>query len=188
MIVREHIPSYRRLAPYMQPEMLMLGNQANTSGWQVPCPYTTLDPDGGDLRFDLSAMPRHDSGHTVYSQFWKTVFNLGTLEHIWDVREAYVAAAHMVAVGGYFLGASPVAGWEGHGIHVTDPAFLLSFFTLNGFEIVDHWFATQAGGEYQKPTRNCGKSVTLWFAARRLRVVTAWVSPSQIYSKGVKPC
>lgn len=186
MIVREHIPSYRRLAPYMQPEMLMLGNQANTSGWQIPCPYTTLDPDGGDLKIDLATVSPSD--RVRYSFTKKTVFNLGTLEHIWDIHEAYINAAHMVTMGGYFLGASPVAGWEGHGIHVTDPTYLMQLFTLNGFEIIEHWYTTQAGGDYQKPTRNCGKSATLWFAAqRRHPVMAVWETPSQIYTKGVKP-
>ncbi len=166
----------------MQPKMLMLGNQQNSSGKTFPCAYETLDPDGGTYRHDLSDHFETDSLREAF----RTVFNLGTIEHIWDAHNAYVNSANMVVLGGHFLGHSPVAGWEGHGIHVTESRFILDFFRLNGFVILDHWLTTAAGNPCAAVIRNGGKSVLLWFVARRDVIVGQWKKPSQVYAKGVK--
>lgn len=184
MILREHIPSYERLAPFMKPDMLMLGRQINTSGWKFPCEFKTLDPDKGDYDVDLGE-PKGACDLHLDGKF-QTVFNLGTLEHVWDIHQAYVNAASMVASGGFFLGQSPVAGWEGHGIHVTDWKFVRAFFMSNGFVIREQWFTTQAGNACEAPKRNCGKSILYWFIAARLSIID-FAKPSQIYKEGVKP-
>lgn len=185
MIVKDHVPHYQRLAKYMQPEMLMLGRQSNTSGYKLPCEYKTLDPDGGDFKIDLSLMtPDEVTRHTIA---WKTVFNLGTLEHIWDVHRAHINGAMMVERQGYFLGHVPVAGWEGHCIHVTDWRYVLQFYRLNGFVLEEYWLTDQGGNPSEPPARNGGQSLLLWFAARRVDVVPVWLAPSQVYNQGRKP-
>jgi hypothetical protein len=190
MITPEHIPSFNRLAPYMKADMLMLGRQTNTARYAFPCEYKTLDLDGGDFELDLGAenlgyKPLHD--YNPLDERFQTVFNLGTLEHVWDAHTAYVNAASMVAKGGHFLCQAPVAGWEGHAIHITDPVMIQHFFMFNGFEIVESWYTTQAGNPCEAPKRNGGKSMLLWFAARRAVLVEHWRKPSQVYKKGVKP-
>ncbi len=185
MILKEHIPHYQRLARFMRPEMLILGNQSNTSGYKLPCPYKTLDPDDGDFQIDLSALTPMD--FDLHSEAWSTVFNLGTLEHIWDVHEAHCNSAEMVRKNGYFLGHVPVAGWEGHCIHITDFRFVLEFYRLNGFTIEEHWLTSQGGQATAVPVRNGGQSTLLWFAARRTEIVSNWRAPSQVYRNGTKP-
>lgn len=185
MILKEHIPHLQRLARFMRPEMLMLGNQSNTSGWKLPCQYKTLDPDGGDYPIDLSDM--YLSDFVLHKQAWNTVFNLGTLEHVWDVHEAHCNSAAMVRPQGYFLGHVPVAGWEGHAIHITDYRFVLDFYRLNGFTVEDQWLTDQGGNLEAVPKRNGGKSLLLWFAARRHEIVPNWRAPTQIYAHGRKP-
>jgi hypothetical protein len=170
----------------MRPPMLMLGRQTNTSAYRFPCDYKTLDPDGGDFPLSLAALT--DDEMDRHREAWATVFNLGTLEHIWDAHQAHVDAASMVKLGGYFLGQVPVAGWEGHGIHITDPARVLQFFRLNGFTVDTFWFTTQAGNKCEPPARGCGKSILLWFAARRDKIVgPIWLKPTQVYVDGKKP-
>ncbi len=190
MITTEHLASFQRLAPYCKPDMLMLGRQTNTSSFRFPCDYKTLDLDGGDFQLDLGAenlgyKPVHD--YNPLDESFQTVFNLGTIEHVWDAHRAWVNAASMVQLGGHFINQSPVAGWEGHGIHVTDPRLIQEFFWKNGFNILEAWYTTQAGNDCELPKRNGGKSVLLWFAARREAHGAEWKKPSQVYTKGVKP-
>lgn len=190
MILTEHIPHLRRLEPYMKDPMLMLGRQTNTAGYRFPCDYKTMDLDGGDFQFDLGDEKAHQTTDVIgrHLEAYNTVFNLGTLEHVWDAHTAYVNATQMVRHQGFFLGQVPVAGWEGHGIHITAPGRVLDFFSLNGFTIEDHWFTTQAGNPCGLPMRNGGKSILLWFAARRAFIQDGlWRKPSQVYVDGKKP-
>lgn len=193
MIVKDAVPSLDKLRPYFQAPMLMLGKQRNPAGYVFPCAYQTLDPDGGDIAVDLSA-----DIHTAYAgdvevrgpylERFQTVFDLGTLEHIWDVHAAYVNAASMVRIGGHFIGQAPISGWEGHGIHLTSPWAIMDFFTLNGFALVQMWQTTANGAAWETPlTRNMGKSILMWYVARRVMLVERWKAPQQVYEKGVKP-
>ena len=86
--------------------------------------YKTIDPDGGDYN-DLT------SDLTSLHQTFETVFNLGTIEHIWDAHAAWSNALKLVKVGGYFVGVSPVHGYWRHGIHVTDPVAITTFIKKN---------------------------------------------------------
>lgn len=96
--------------------------------------YKTLDPDGGDYAVDLTG----DLSH-MYEK-WDVVFNLGTIEHIWDAHTAYCNAARMVKVGGLFIGHAPVGPqYINHGIHLTNSKAILKFFENNGFRHLDHW-------------------------------------------------
>jgi hypothetical protein len=187
MILTEHIPHLHSLQSYMRPPMLMLGRQTNTSAYRFPCDYKTLDPDGGDFPLSLAALT--DDEMDRHREAWATVFNLGTLEHIWDAHQAHVDAASMVKIGGHFLGQVPVAGWEGHGIHITSSRQVLDFFELNEFHLESFWFTTQAGALCEAPRRNGGKSILLWFAAKRMAPLFKgiWRKPSQVYVDGKKP-
>jgi len=193
MILAEHIPAHNRLSKYMNGPMLMLGNQSNECGFQFPCAYQTLDPDGGDFKIDLNNILTPDLSADQYKagasvnllSAFETVYNLGTLEHVWDVNQAYENAAKMVRLNGHFIGHSPVAGYEGHGIHVTSPGRIIDFFRFNGFNIVDMFFTDQQGRECGQPERNCGRSIILWFAAQRVGAFN-YIKPQQVYKNGVK--
>ena len=172
--------------------MLMLGNQQNVCGGKLPCEYETLDLDGGDHKIDLNfPLSRDGSKDSPLSKelpligAFKTVYNLGTLEHVWDVNQAYTNAALMVETGGHFIGHSPVAGYEGHGIHITDWKRIRDFFSLNGFKVLSLYFTKQNGVTCGEPIRNCGESVIMWIAARKIGPF-AYLKPQQIYKDGVK--
>lgn len=154
MILKEYIPSLDKLKPFMKGEMLMLGDQEYMVDYRFPCEVKTMDIQG-------KATFIHDLNKPFKGEF-DTVFNLGTLEHIWDVHSAFKNTANMVKVGGRFIGHHPVAGWEGHGIHITDWKYIRQFFLNNGFDCELEFFTTKEGQNVQAPTRNCGRSIIYW--------------------------
>lgn len=168
MITEQHRQDFDRLRPYCQGKrMLMLGRQESTIGDPAAlfgcAEYRTLDPDRGDYPLDLCGdlADQH--------QKWDVVFNLGTIEHIWDVHRAYSNAASLVRIGGYFLGHAPVRYYDSHGIHVTSAAAIMRFFAVNGFEHVEHWLTGR---------------VLLWHVEKKMAHQDLYQSPQQIYNHG----
>lgn len=167
MIASRHVDHYNRLKPYCSGKMLMLGNQDTEVGPPkdfFQCEeYKTLDPDRGDFPLDI----QEDLSHM--DQMWDTVFNLGTLEHVWDAHRAYSNSARMVRVGGYFIGHAPVENYNNHGIHVTNSKAILDFFNINGFETIDSWKSD---------------SVLLWHVAKKITHQTEFERPQQVWTNG----
>ncbi len=91
-----------------------------------------LDIDGGDIEVDLNKSIK-------LKRQYKTVMNLGTLEHIWDVHTAWSNALTAVKVGGHFISMAPLSGWHNHGIHLTYDKWIKKFITMNGFKILSSW-------------------------------------------------
>lgn len=184
MILPEHLPYFeliRRTGAYQSP-FLMLGNQecrieGTPQEFFEVDDYTTLDPDGGDIQADLTQW--------VPDRQYNTVFNLGTIEHIWDVHRAFCTAISAVAIGGYFVHHAPAGGYEGHGIHVTDWYTVRDFFKLNGFEVRQIWFSDQQGGEISVPMRDKGQQI-FWMVAQKIEEVSEYTAPQQTFSAGRK--
>lgn len=184
MIIKEHTWCYERLSQYIKEEFLILGNQESLVGniedfFKVKS-YKTLDLDNGDYKIDLTS----DISHL--EETFDTVFNIGTLEHIWDTHTAYSNAARLVKQNGYFLSVGPVSGWENHGIHITSSWAILSFFQNNGFEILDNWLIDKTYQETKFTKKNKGRDIELWFAAKRIEINKPFVPPTQIF-KNNKP-
>jgi hypothetical protein len=97
------------------------------------------------------------------------VFNLGTIEHCWDMHRAWSNALRAVAVGGSFLTHSPVGGWLGadgalnHGVHMTAPDAICRFLDQNGFVVLDKWL-----------TRWRNRGALFWLRAEKLQHI-AWL-------------
>lgn len=187
MILPEHRHAFeriRRLGAYQSP-FLMLGKQQCRIEDTTPKDffgvddYATFDPDGGDIQADLAKW--------IPSRFFKTVFNLGTIEHIWDIHSAFCRAILPVEVDGYFIQHGPVGGYEGHGIHVTDFGMLKRFFILNGFKIIDAWITTQSGQVVPDVRREGGQQLG-WIVAKKIEHVnlSKMVAPQQTYRGGRK--
>lgn len=178
MILPEHLRHHERLGVFKAP-MLMLGAQEDHTGVgrRVFGEYTSLDPDGGDIRADLAG-----DLSDLYGRY-ETVYNLGTIEHLWDCHAAYCNAARMVCVGGHFMGHSPVGGYENHGVHVTGHRFILDFFRINGFEIIQWWLTDKDGNGVTSVERG-GGNVLLWFAARKITDVVEFKRPQQRFENG----
>ena len=160
--------------------MLMLGATASAlPGYQtareyfaqwIGSEYEDLDLDGGDLALDLN----RDCG---MSQSHRTVFNLGTIEHVRTAHAAWCNALRAVEVGGHLLSHGPVGGFENHGLHITSAPAIEAFISKNGFTIVDQWTTKRAPGSL------------LWLAARKDRHIENFddYEPAlQVYEAGQK--
>ena len=171
MIIKAHHKHYMKFKSHMKTPILMLGNQAIDPGYKHPFPkYHTLDPDGGDWRDDLSSLDPE-----AFIKF-ETIINIGTVEHVWDVHGALSNVLAMLLPYGSYLSVSPSKGFEGHGIHITDPEYLKKFFTLNGCRIQREWTCNWPG-----PTDEL-----FWFIAKRKGTLDTITKPQQVFKDGRK--
>jgi SAM-dependent methyltransferase len=189
MLIQKHIKNYKRFEKYFCDPFLMLGNQENLLGiterdFFKISDYKTIDPDGGtyeDLTADLS---------DLYNSFG-TVFNLGTIEHIWDSHTAWSNSLKIVKPKGYFMGVSPVYGYYNHGIHITDPGFILSFIEKNNFILLDYYFTNIDGDEIENvedaiSRKKSTKNILLWYVAQKKSVIDKIQIPTQYYYNNKK--
>ena len=188
MSIHPHnLPDLERFGEYYSPPMLMLGATGST----IPeCPmaqdyfakwvggdYHDLDLDGGDLALDLN------NDLASLSASYQTVFNLGTIEHVWDTNHAWANALRAVKIGGHFLTHSPVSGYRNHGLHITTAPAIRAFVSKNGFTILDDWITrrvTPSGTEVGE---------LLWLAAvkdRHIEDLTDFAPAWQVYEAGEK--
>ena len=133
--------------------------------------YSDLDLDGGDLGLDLN------EDLADLSQSYGTVFNLGTIEHVWNVHHAWANALRAVRVGGHFLNHSPVSGYHEHGLHLTFAPAIRAFVSKNGFTILDQW------------TTKRGVGAALWFVAvkkKHIKKLSDFEPAWQVYEEGQK--
>ena len=176
----EHLRIYDDLDRHgcMRSPMLVLGRQVcEIAEYKMPkdffasygvTDYTDLDPDGGMLKLDLNRPL-----HKIWGNY-EAVFNIGTLEHIWDVHVAWSNALAAVRVGGVFVTFSPVTGWVKHCIHITGARWIEEFILSNGFSCIF------------KTIHKMEKGNILVFAARRDKTVETYLAPQQIYKSGRK--
>lgn len=182
MTIHQHHQEHLvRLSPFYKSPMLVLGatgivvpqykTAAEYFGQWIGAHYEELDLDGGDLGLDLN----EDIG---LSQSHATVFNIGTIEHVWNAHNAWANALRAVRVGGHFITHGPINGWVNHGIHGTNPAAIRAFITKNGYTIRDEW---------SSQWRNQGEC--LWLAARKDRHIESlddYEPALQVYEGGKK--
>ena len=159
MILPEHIHCFDKLRQFYLGPMLLLGDQQYVVPYDFGVTVKTLDIMGEpDILHDLTKNVFHLGLYT-------TVFNLGTLEHIWDVETAWTHALQLSSE--YFITCSPVAGWEGHCCHITNWLDITTFLIKANFNLVYHFFTTKEGEICSSPSRNCGKSILYWAAYKK---------------------
>lgn len=188
MIIIEHKDNYERFRKYFHSPFLMLGNQRTNmdispATYFNVIDYKTIDLDGGDYQDITDNLPE------LHNKF-ETVFNLGTLEHVWDVHTAWSNSLKFVKEGGYFIGESPINGYYRHGIHITDPVAILSFFQKNGFEILDSYISNPNGQvlddtAFLRRKKNLeNANLLFWYAAKKINHLDQLLPPTQIWSNG----
>lgn len=179
-LVPRVVSHLERFAKFYKPPMLALGaarcelpgypTAAKWFGQWVGGEYQDLDLDGGSLPLDLNT----DIG---LSQSHQTVFNIGTIEHVWNAHNAWANALRAVKAGGMLLSVGPVDGFKNHGLHTTSEPAIRAFVTKNGFEIVEAWHEKRTPG------------VNLWFAAvkhRHIERIADYEPAWQVYENGEK--
>jgi hypothetical protein len=125
-----------------------------------------------DLHYDLNE-PVPGSEHLRY----RTVHDIGSLEHIFDTKQALENCMAMVAVGGFYCLTTPVRGYYGHGLHTFNPELILKAFQLNGFEIVYEAYCKASGERVQSP--DDARWCTIWIVGRKVEVLPRFVIPQQ---------
>lgn len=184
-----HEPHLERLGQYMHAPMLMLGAQGSAipgfptareyfAQWAGD-DYHELDLDGGDLHLDLNKDLRVNGLEEVF----RTVFNLGTIEHVWNAHNTWANALRAVEVGGHFLSHGPISGWVNHGLHMTNPDAIRAFISKNGFSIRAHWTS-----HWARPDGTFQGDV-MWLAAvkeRHIEELADFEPAWQVYEEGQK--
>jgi hypothetical protein len=82
----------------------------------------------------------------VFKNRFTTLFDGGTLEHVFNFPTAIRSCIDMLRVGGYFLSITPANNQMGHGFYQFSPELYYSLFTGNsGFEIKAVWLGVERG-------------------------------------------
>ena len=103
---------------------------------------TSIDlfDDSADLRYDLNLpVP------TTEEERYRTVCDIGSLEHVFDTKQCMENCMRMVSPGGHYFLHTPVRGYYGHGFHTFNPELIVSAFRLNGFDIEYLRYSTDSG-------------------------------------------
>ncbi len=192
-ILKKHIPFYREifnLPSFFSEPLLILGYQ-DIYGKNIPHDYDfpdmkallenkgLKDIDITDL-FDERANHKHDFNCTIPKEEYEkygTIIDVGTLEHIFDTRQALENCMRMVKVGGHFFLHTPVRGYYYHGFHTFSPELITEAFKLNGFTIVYVKYSSSTGIPLKSPWESL--DVIIWTVARKEKSMEKFIVPHQ---------
>ena len=140
----------------------------------------TLDLFDGraDLRYDLN-LPIPGFEYEQYS----VVADMGTLEHVFDTKQALENCLRMVMVRGLYFLVTPVSGYAGHGAHVFHPEIIRKALKFNGFKILYEKYCTQ-DGEAMEGQRNT-YDVLLWMVGYKRRTLGQFIIPQFSSSRNI---
>ena len=192
-IFKEHVPFYRevfKIPGIFSGPFLTLGCQDfEGNGFPKDFQYKDLkdlilskgvdDVKTLDL-FDPRADLRYNLNFPVPSfeqQKYGVVFDIGTLEHVFDTRQCIENCLRMVKVDGLYIIHTPVNGYFGHGLHVFNPDGLIDALLLNNFEILYLKYTTPNGTVIKYPTLEI--DVLIWVVARKKKEINNFNIPEQ---------
>jgi hypothetical protein len=134
----------------------------------------TLDlfDDRADLKYDLN-YPVPEFEHGKYS----TVFDIGTLEHLFDTRTCLENCLRMVKLNGMYYLHTCVNGYFAHGLHVFNPSGLINALRLNHFQIIYLKYSNGEGMPIDVLTGN--ENVLIWIVARKIKEMGNFIIPQQ---------
>lgn len=116
------------------------------------------------------------------------VFDSGTAEHCFNVKEVLGNAVRALRVGGRVMHILPMSGFVGHGFYQFSPDLFVAFYSKNGFAEIDIKIELRIGltswyfdfdPEKPLPGDFWGIPAQVCFAARKLRHVDEIVMPNQ---------
>jgi hypothetical protein len=129
--------------------------------------------------FDPRAALKYDMNCPVpSSEFgkYKTVIDVGSLEHVFDTRQCLENCLRMLAIGGHYFLHVPVNGYYGHGLHVFNPLGLIDALNRNGCRKVFLRFSTERGDETDDPAQG---DCLLWLVVKKENDFEQFESPQQ---------
>lgn len=194
-IIPEHLPFYREMfavSGFWREKFLMIG-LPYIQGDRLPPDFNFKDLQqlaqaqklkqvySVDL-FDTNADYQWDLNLPVPLKFhnaFQTVFDIGTLEHIYDTKQCLENYLRLVKVGGLFALVTPINGYFGHGFHVFNPHTIIDALEQNGFSIEYQKYSTSTGLEISDPSIR--KNILLFIVARKTKKLTTFKIPQQQY-------
>lgn len=135
---------------------------------------TTLDffDNRADLNYDMNfTVPIKE--HNKYG----LVFDIGTLEHVFDTKQCIENCLSMVKVNGYYFLHTVVNGYFGHGLHVFNPETLIGALKINNFEILYLKYSTSGGEVIDDPSKS--KDSLIWIVGKKTKVIEKFNIPQQ---------
>jgi hypothetical protein len=126
---------------------------------------------------------------------YDAVYNGGTLEHVFDVRNALRNIHDLLRVDGLVIHIVPTGGWLDHGFYQICPTLLTDYYGANGYELLEatlldivgpgrYRTATYRPGAAPRPGR--GAQQSLFYACVRKLAASTWhVVPRQRYYAAV---
>lgn len=95
-----------------------------------------------------------------YHNFFNFILDIGTMEHIFDVKAVMSNIVKATKVGGYVLQMIPMHNYLNHGFHQFSPTLFYDFYTANGFEIIESYIIEVKGARYRFHNYNQEKDYT----------------------------
>lgn len=130
--------------------------------------------------FDARADIRHDMNLPLgegFSERYRTIIDIGSLEHVFDTRQCLANLFKMLKVGGHILLHVPCNGYCDHGFHTFSPACITGALECNGFAIQYLKFSSRDGFELADPAISANS--LLWVVAQKNAELTEFVVPQQ---------
>jgi hypothetical protein len=125
-----------------------------------------------DLRYDLN-LPIPEQEHERY----RTVLDIGTIEHVFDTRQALENCMRAVKTGGHYCLWTPVKGYFMHGMHTFDPRAINQALVINGFDVPYMRFRSREG-EWLRHPRDAHDSMML-IVGKKTRPISDFRIPQQ---------
>jgi hypothetical protein len=192
-IVAEHIDLHREVLAipgFVAEPFLMVGYQAIRGDglpddFAYPDVKALLEARGLERitaldHFDPAAQLRYDLNHPVPEhehERYRTVYDVGTIEHVFDTRQCFESCARMVAVGGHYFIHTPVKGYCGHGMHTFAPRLFIQAMRINNFELVYCQFSSRTGERLERAQD--GEDVLAWIVGQKQRSIDTFHIPQQ---------
>jgi hypothetical protein len=124
------------------------------------------------LRYDLN-LPVPDSEHERYG----LVFDIGSIEHVFDTRQCLENCLRMVRSGGYYFVVTAVKGYLRHGFHTFHPDVLGQALAANGYEISYLRYSSKAGDPLEDP--DAADNSLIWLVGKKTRSLGEFEIPQQ---------
>lgn len=75
-----------------------------------------------------------------FHNFFNLIIDVGTIEHIFDIKSVLFNIAKITKIGGYVLHLSPTHNFINHGFYQLSPTFFYDFYTQNGFRVIEAYY------------------------------------------------
>lgn len=106
------------------------------------------------------------------------LLDIGTIEHVFDTRQAFINYLSLVKVGGYLCLHVPVSGYYRHGLHTFSPELIRGTLSGNGCQIILATFSDYRGNDVDEEHLR-GVDALMWVIARKTESVREFRNPQQ---------